>query len=458
MSIAEELSRIKNAKQAIKEAINSKAGSTVIESQLISDYADAINNLALSGNSEFGYIDEQGNFQPLDLSGDTPTDTGEAKTVSLKMFNTGVSAPVQPSGSSMDFYKCAAVYGPKDVDVITISGCPDAEGNGTYSPTEFTTDNSGESSPVYQNESGWYYYYNDGTAYWGISADYTGSHNYFGSVGSDWREPSWTIMDGMTASVSKVTVDVDVPKTWDGYKALFDGEYYSFSDALTTGMTYSDIVPKTGGIYTADLLVTVSYLHMETPPPVFAESFSGYLHNDFTQYATAPSFQTIEGRQCMVCDYSHRLSIIDSNLPSGNAPRTLTTWIHYTQSGGEWQFFCGYGGPDLETFYIATRYNKLMCYQAVEHPYDPWVELSEGWHHIALSFDGTKVIGYVDGTEVGYSTCSFDTDIVNYPLAVGYLGTMSSSYSTGGYISNLEVYDKALSAEEIVFIYQMQSI
>jgi hypothetical protein len=57
------------------------------------------NAMPVKGGSsaEFGYINADGNFQPVDLSGDTPTDSGEARSVDLKMFNTGVPLPNVPS-------------------------------------------------------------------------------------------------------------------------------------------------------------------------------------------------------------------------------------------------------------------------------------------------------------------------------------------------------------------------
>ena len=48
-------------------------------------------------STEFGYINSDGNFQPVDLSGDAPADSGEARSVDLKMFNTGVPLPDVPS-------------------------------------------------------------------------------------------------------------------------------------------------------------------------------------------------------------------------------------------------------------------------------------------------------------------------------------------------------------------------
>lgn len=261
MSISTQLKRIKDAKQAIKDVINSKAGSTVIDkSQLISEYAAAINNLALSGNSEFGYIDEQGNFQPLDLSGDTPADTGEAKAVSLKMFNTGVEAPQAPSTSSMDFYKCAAVHEAQAGGVCyIISGCPTSEVNGTYLPTEYTTEDwEGSTQPVYSNGT-YYYYYNPSDLMWCIGVDYNNVGVWMYYIENDsCYIPDGDIVSGMNCTESTVATS---SATWDGYKAVLSNGSYSFEETLTTGLTYSVVTPTVDGIYSADALVEVKTLY-----------------------------------------------------------------------------------------------------------------------------------------------------------------------------------------------------
>lgn len=82
------------------------------------------------------------------------------------------------SESSANYYKCATVHEAQAGDVCyIISGCPTAEANGTYLPTEYTTEDmvAGNIHPVYSN--GTYYYYYEPSNYirWGISIDYTSS-------------------------------------------------------------------------------------------------------------------------------------------------------------------------------------------------------------------------------------------------------------------------------------------
>ncbi len=170
---------------------------------------------------------------------------------------------------SMEFYRCAAVYGPKEVKAYQISGCPAAEYNGTYMPAEITTENwEGEKYTVYKHETADLYYYYDANNYlsWGVSPGYTGDLVYYGS-GTSWSDRNWNTVDGMACSEVWVTLDADVPKTWDGYKAVFDGEYYSFEDTVTTGLSYGGgFTPKVENIYNQNATVTVNNLYVEIPP------------------------------------------------------------------------------------------------------------------------------------------------------------------------------------------------
>lgn len=56
-------------------------------------------------------------------------------------------------------------------------------------------------------------------------------------------------------------------KTWDGYKAVFDGEYYYFEETVTEGLSYGTaFTPAVDVIYSADATVVVSALYKKSDP------------------------------------------------------------------------------------------------------------------------------------------------------------------------------------------------
>ncbi|MBR2133067.1 MAG: hypothetical protein IJ955_11145 [Oscillospiraceae bacterium] len=166
-----------------------------------------------------------------------------------RMFPVGVGNNSMPD-KPVYFYRCAAIHGPYEVETVVVSGCPVAEVNGDYLPTEFTTsDWEGNKQPVYSNGTYFYYYEPNNYMTWGIGTDYAGNMLYMGSVGGSWNNTSWETVEGMSAVKGTATLDTDVPETWDGYKAVLKNKVYSFEDELTTGLTYRDIKPQKYRIY-----------------------------------------------------------------------------------------------------------------------------------------------------------------------------------------------------------------
>lgn len=163
-------------------------------------------------------------------------------------------------GSSMDFYKCAAVYGPKNVSGFIVAGAGTTAVNGNYTPTELTTEDGGI---IYKHETAEYYY----IEMWGEKGicssptDYPSSGLYYNMYDEGWQVGTGTA-DAPTVTAGTVTINADVPKTWDGFKAVLTDGVYAFEATATTGLTYGNgFTPGVGVIYTADALVIVSKLY-----------------------------------------------------------------------------------------------------------------------------------------------------------------------------------------------------
>lgn len=176
------------------------------------------------------------------------------------MDNTGklFTGTLDPS-----FYKCANVYGPYEVETVMIAGCPVTEVNGEYLPTKNTTsDWEGKEYPVYANSNGYYYYYETSSwMSWGVGTDYTKDLVYQGIVGGSWTNPNdWMTVEGMTATNETAIMDADVPKTWDGYKAVQSNGVYTFETSLTHGLTYFGEKLQRNCIYNRDATIKIDWL------------------------------------------------------------------------------------------------------------------------------------------------------------------------------------------------------
>lgn len=245
------------------------------------------------------------------------------------------------------------------------------------------------------------------------------------------------------------------PLAFTGTEASNSGEpesaetFYSWNSTLPS--------PESGGTMDFYKCAEVGMTVVEMPDPVLAEAFNGTLVNNFTQLGSAPEYSTIAGRQGMLCKYTHRLSLYVDNLPSGNAPRTLSAWIYCNEGSlsGEWSMFCGYGGSSsINMFYLTAYLGDFLCY--THYPYKPWSAISDStWVHLVATYDGTQTVGYINGTQVGTLSQTLETiNTAENPLCIGWMATDDREFSTNAYISDLRIYDVALSAEQVAELYQ----
>ena len=82
--------------------------------------------------------------------------------------------------------------------------------------------------------------------------------------------------------------------------------------------------------------------------------------------------------------------------------------------------------------------------------------LSNGvWYHVAVTWDATtrKAILYLDGAAVNSQTTTYDMPDTTSPLYIGKKGYAPEQYFNGA-IDEVMIYNRALSAEEILAHYQ----
>jgi hypothetical protein len=73
------------------------------------------------------------------------------------------------------------------------------------------------------------------------------------------------------------------------------------------------------------------------------------------------------------------------------------------------------------------------------------------WHHVAMTATGADVILYIDGAEAGSSGRSTITTASN-PLRFGFT-TNYGGVALNGLIDEVEIFDRALSADDVLAIY-----
>ena len=103
-----------------------------------------------------------------------------------------------------------------------------------------------------------------------------------------------------------------------------------------------------------------------------------------------------------------------------------------------------YGSENtLFAFYANGGYNVATGFK----------QLSTGWHHFVITFDGLNLIYYVDGQQ--FSKKTFSTKQVatgNYNINIGR--HYGGSYNFKGNMSDVRIYATALSADDVKSLYQ----
>ena len=362
--------------------------------------------------------------------------------------------------SGMDFYKCAAVYGPRQAICVTVSGCPNTTVNGNYLPTEFTVEDwEGNKYPVYSNGT-YYYYFNGVDNQWCIGTDYNSHICLYLSWGTDmastsWNDPNCEPVDGMSSAESEVTVDTDVPKTWDGYKAVLNSGIYNFESELTTGMTYTSMKPEILKVYSADASIRLASFPCDYPIDKLV--FHAPLCDDVTATEVGG---TLKNRNVTV----ETVGGIQAArfVPTATLNTTAPLPIDCKDGSGEFSvFFCinpsaviheaiplfiGYAG-NSNTFAVETRTDggSMFLQFLTENVRVPFAV--DTWYTFTAVRRGTTY--YVYNGKTLFGSTSYNGSLDNPQLVLGARDINDSRYNFNGYMRNILIYNRALSEAEI---------
>lgn len=141
---------------------------------------------------------------------------------------------------------------------------------------------------------------------------------------------------------------------------------------------------------------------------------------------------------------------------------TLAAWINIESSGGQNPRIVAVNYPGTSSGYYAllmwgTGNPRFLTFQEQDDLYNSASKLSNnsGWHHVALTYDGSHVTFYVDGVAdpaLGASDSSL-TPFTNAVLNIGYSDNNLDRFN--GDIDEVRIYNYALSASEIWELYNL---
>ena len=179
-----------------------------------------------------------------------------------------------------------------------------------------------------------------------------------------------------------------------------------------------------------------------------AGSNSGTLNNGvtFQQGEVADAFRTHGD--------SDFVSAPTTNLPTGNADRTMELWVKINSFPASESFIAGYGefGTFNATYQLGTSGSQLFFSQWGAAVLGPTLQAGQ-WYHLAVTNIGNSIALYVNGSAVASRSLTVNTAGSTQFCIGGIAGSLGDSRRLDGEVDEVAVYNRALSADEIQSIY-----
>ncbi len=138
-----------------------------------------------------------------------------------------------------------------------------------------------------------------------------------------------------------------------------------------------------------------------------------------------------------------------TNFSTGNTPHTTAAWVYVNAlpSVRAWILLLGNAGPGAEHWLIdsggACQFGVWGGTQATT------TLITGAWHHIAVTFDGTTLTGYLDGSPIGGGAATYA--FAGVPLTVAQAHNGENFFN--GRVDDLRLYSRALDAMEVAALH-----
>ena len=175
------------------------------------------------------------------------------------------------------------------------------------------------------------------------------------------------------------------------------------------------------------------------------------------------SIYTVEAQNSYSLDFDGEadyVEIIDESAMIANADQmTLSGWIYPRGPNADsWTQFDGFFGFRNEfdaDFYLLQLGNYkvegrlrsgdgVFTIATVENSI-----ISETWHHLALTYDGSNIILYIDGIEAGSTEASGQVTNESVPLTIGRLVFENTNFNLDGQVDEVSLWNLALTEQAI---------
>lgn len=301
----------------------------------------------------------------------------------------------------------------------------------------------------------------------GTTASPDGATETIGNVGlfaTGMNEPAYNGSGtGGSAKYYKCASVNTSEKTWNGYELVLQDGIYVVSDTETTGLTYAGFTPAVNTMYNEDATFIISNLFSNSETLegcIFAANMQTneayYNGNTITldevNLVAAPVYT--DGTKALnASDYS--IDFDGKSLFANNKVSFALSFYYDSQnSAGNLSVIelrdieddgSGAGVVRLDyngiNFYgpITARLGKTLS----------GLNPGYGWHHIVLTSNNSKVIGYCDGIQFATG----DDNGYGVPSDYEKLYLRTACYRNNVYLKDVQVYNRVLDAAEVEDLY-----
>ena len=198
--------------------------------------------------------------------------------------------------------------------------------------------------------------------------------------------------------------------------------------------------------------------------PAYKKSYPGsgstiknLINLDNGTLSSSPTFDPTQGNGVLDYDGTDHLVFSDSGLPSGNLSggATLAAWFKRDDN----EYYDGiisYGTSDTnKNFFLnlSTQYKLKSGFYANDFENTSGTTIQTGvWYYGAVTYNGTTRQIYLNGQPEGNDSPSAPNVTLSGNLYIARLVT----YYLNGMIGSTSIYDRALSASEVLQNYQAQ--
>ena len=260
--------------------------------------------------------------------------------------------------------------------------------------------------------------------------------------GIDFAYPRVDILDGNEPSIQDLLDGFD-SRNFEYYK-MTNGTNplnLTLSEKELVSSEFSEIGPSKG---------LIAWYPLNSDTEDYTENRNNGINNGATPTSGAPTGGGYD------FNGSSWIDLGDSFYMADNHPFAVTGWMNHRSFSVRDMMLCRNNairntGP--YTWLLGTISGSSMsAYDGVA-----WQNISynfalDTWYHLVFSFDGTVMHYYINGEKIGESTYSFTDSVTGRNTQIG-------GYNVGsdldGRKSDIRIYNRALSAEEISILYKV---